>query len=87
MPSPLIALVAYRVWLVNRKRLSFRAGKLRPVMLLIVESGAFYSATLLALLILYNADSWFQYVVLDAVSPIVVSVILFCIAHFALIMI
>ncbi len=42
-------------------------------MILIVESGAFYSATLLALLILYNVDSWFQYVVLDAVSPIVVS--------------
>ncbi|KAH9923659.1 uncharacterized protein B0H18DRAFT_1120304 [Fomitopsis serialis] len=42
-----------------------------PVMILIVESGALYSATLLALLILYNVDSWFQYVVLDAVSSIV----------------
>ncbi|KAL5492766.1 hypothetical protein ACEPAI_4213 [Sanghuangporus weigelae] len=65
------ALVAYRVWSINRKRLSFRVRKLRPIMLLIVESGAFYSATLMALLILYNVDSWFQYVVLDAVSPIV----------------
>ena len=42
-------------------------------MLLIVESGALYSATLLALLILYNVDSWFQYVVLDAISAVVVS--------------
>ena len=68
------ALVAYRIYFINRKHLSFRHRKLRPVMVLIVESGAFYSATLLALLILYNVDSWFQYVVLDAVSPIVVSV-------------
>ena len=73
--GPYIALVAYRIWVINRKHLSFRHRKLRPVMVLIVESGAFYSATLLALLILYNVDSWFQYVVLDAVSPIVVSVI------------
>ncbi|KAI0336217.1 hypothetical protein GY45DRAFT_1316329 [Cubamyces sp. BRFM 1775] len=63
-------LVAYRIWSLNRKFL-FRHEKLRPVMVLIVESGAFYSATLLALLVLYNADSWFQYVVLDAVSAIV----------------
>ncbi|OSD05841.1 hypothetical protein PYCCODRAFT_1443198 [Trametes coccinea BRFM310] len=65
------ALVAYRVWSMNRSTLSFRQHKLRPIMVLIVESGAFYSATLLALLILYNVDSWFQYVVLDAVSAIV----------------
>lgn len=65
------ALVAYRVWSINRKYMSFRMRKLRPIMLLVVESGAFYSATLLALLILYNVDSWFQYVVLDAVSPTV----------------
>ncbi|KAI0710099.1 hypothetical protein C8Q76DRAFT_89167 [Earliella scabrosa] len=65
------ALVAYRIWVINHKHLSFRHRKLRPIMILIVESGACYSATLLALLILYNVDSWFQYVVLDAVSPIV----------------
>ncbi|KAI8983404.1 hypothetical protein BD414DRAFT_418722 [Trametes punicea] len=64
-------LVAYRIWAMNRKTVSFRHRKLRPVMVLIVESGAVYSATLLALLILYNVDSWFQYVVLDAVSAIV----------------
>lgn len=73
VPQFLTVLVAYRVWSINRKHLSFRVRKLRPILLIIVESGAFYSATLLALLILYNVDSWFQYVVLDAVSPIVVS--------------
>jgi len=67
------ALVAYRVWSLNRtrKHMSFRHRALRPALVLIVESGAMYSATLLALLILYNVDSWFQYVVLDSVSPIV----------------
>ncbi|KAH9838081.1 uncharacterized protein C8Q71DRAFT_723302 [Rhodofomes roseus] len=65
------ALVAYRIWAVNRTYLFFRYRDLRPVMVLIVESGAWYSATLLVLLILYNVDSWFQYVVLDAVSSIV----------------
>jgi len=65
------ALVAYRVWAINRMQISFRTRHLHSVMLLIVESGAIYSATLLALLILYNVDSWFQYVVLDAVSAIV----------------
>ncbi|KAI0652663.1 hypothetical protein C8Q79DRAFT_1005830 [Trametes meyenii] len=65
------SLVAYRIWAINRTHLSFRHRALRPAMILIVESGALYSATLLALLVLYNADSWFQYVILDAVSPIV----------------
>ncbi|TFY69682.1 hypothetical protein EVJ58_g274 [Rhodofomes roseus] len=65
------ALVAYRIWAVNRTYIFFRYRDLRPVMVLIVESGAWYSATLLVLLILYNVDSWFQYVVLDAVSSIV----------------
>ena len=72
------ALVAYRIWIINRKHLAFRHRKLRPLMLLIVESGALYSATLLALLILYNVDSWFQYVVLDAISAVVVSARIFC---------
>lgn len=62
-------LVAYRIWYINRKQLvASRNRRLRPLMLLIVESGAIYSATLLVLLILYNADSWFQYVILDSVS-------------------
>jgi hypothetical protein len=37
-------------------------------MLIMVESGAAYSVALLVLLILYKTDSWFQYVILDAVS-------------------
>ena len=37
-------------------------------MFLVIESGAIYSATLMTLLILYKTGSWFQYVLLDAVS-------------------
>lgn len=61
------ALHAARIWHVNRPNVSFSEHSLRPVMLLVIESGAIYSATLLTLLILYEADSWFQYVLIDAV--------------------
>ncbi|KAF8974273.1 hypothetical protein BDZ97DRAFT_1911473 [Flammula alnicola] len=64
-------LVAYRIWYINRKSISFSEQSLRPIMLLVIESGAIYSATLTALLILYKTQSWFQYVILDAISPIV----------------
>ncbi|KAJ3988526.1 hypothetical protein F5890DRAFT_1491209 [Lentinula detonsa] len=65
------ALVAYRIWYVNRSIMKFTHRSWNPVMLLVIESGAIYSATLLSLLILYKAQSWFQYVLLDAISPIV----------------
>jgi len=64
-------LVAYRIWYINRQSISFSEHSLRPIMLLVIESGAIYSATLTALLILYKTESWFQYVLLDAISPIV----------------
>jgi len=75
-------LVGYRVWRINKKGIGFSSShrRLRSVMVLIVESGAVYSAALMALLILYEADSWFQYVVLDAITPtvgIVFSVIMY----------
>lgn len=65
------ALVAYRIWSINRQTVVFTGYDMRPVVFLVVESGAVYSITLLALLILYKVKSWFQYVLLDAVSPIV----------------
>lgn len=39
-------------------------------MLLVIESGAIYSATLTTLIILYKVRSWFQYVLVDAVCSI-----------------
>ncbi|RDB26826.1 hypothetical protein Hypma_005347 [Hypsizygus marmoreus] len=75
IPKLATALVAYRIWSINRTSISFSEHSLRPIMLLVIESGAIYSATLTALLILYKTESWFQYVLLDAVSPIVVRLV------------
>ncbi|KAF5381650.1 hypothetical protein D9615_005470 [Tricholomella constricta] len=65
------SLVAYRIWSINRRVISFSGHSLRPIMFLVIESGAIYSVTLITLLILYEVESWFQYVLIDAVSPIV----------------
>ncbi|KAF7317773.1 hypothetical protein MKEN_00865100 [Mycena kentingensis (nom. inval.)] len=66
-------LVAARIYYVNKLFESFNmmSTSLRPIALLVIESGMVYSATLMTLLILYQTESWFQYVLLDAVSPIV----------------
>jgi hypothetical protein len=61
-------LLAYRLWRINIKGSSLSHRRLYSVIFIMVESGAIYSAALLALLILYKTDSWFQYVILDAVS-------------------
>ncbi|KAF9266138.1 hypothetical protein L218DRAFT_996909 [Marasmius fiardii PR-910] len=64
-------LVAFRIWHINRATAAFTNRNLTPVVFLVIESGAIYSVTLIALLILYRVESWFQYVLLDAISPIV----------------
>ena len=51
----------------NRAIMDFATHSYHPIIFLILESGAVYSATLTALLILYRTGSWFQYVLLDAV--------------------
>ncbi|EPT04835.1 hypothetical protein FOMPIDRAFT_1094714, partial [Fomitopsis schrenkii] len=65
------SLVAFRIWWLNRSIMAFLNHSYYPIMFLVLESGAVYSATLTALLILYKTGSWFQYVLLDAISPIV----------------
>jgi len=63
------ALIAWKIWSINHQ--SARAGDLNSVIVIIVESGAIYSATLLTLLILYELGNFGQYLVLDAVNPII----------------
>lgn len=67
LSSWLTGLVAFRIWRLNRSVMAFLNHSYYPIMFLVLESGAVYSVTLTALLILYKADSWFQYVLLDAV--------------------
>ena len=69
----LLAIVVYRIWAINRDSIVFVGTSLRPIMLLVIESGAIYSATLTLLLILYKVQSWFQYVILDAVCSVSIS--------------
>lgn len=45
---------------------------LMPVLLVVIESGALYSATLITLLATYLAGSWAQYLLIDALTPIIV---------------
>ncbi|TFK53916.1 hypothetical protein OE88DRAFT_1131761 [Heliocybe sulcata] len=65
------ALVAFRIWHINKLSIRVGAGNLTPVLLVVVESGMIYSATLITLLVTYECGSWAQYLMLDAVSPIV----------------
>ncbi|KAI0311142.1 hypothetical protein OF83DRAFT_1152129 [Amylostereum chailletii] len=64
-------LIAIRIWRINRLSKLVGTATLMPVLLVVVESGAVYSATLIALLATYLAKSWAQYLLLDAISPIV----------------
>ncbi len=57
----------------NRAIMKFGSHSYQPILFLVLESGAVYSATLTALLILYKTGSWFQYVLLDAVRNLFLS--------------
>ena len=65
------ALISFRIWSVDRAAGKYLQSEntLRPVLAVVVESGAIYSASLVALLATFLCHSWSQYVVLDAVSP------------------
>ncbi|TFY69678.1 hypothetical protein EVJ58_g273 [Rhodofomes roseus] len=70
-PMTSAGLVALRIWWINRSIMTFVNHSYYPIIFLVLESGAVYSATLTVLIILYKTDAWFQYVLLDAISPIV----------------
>lgn len=64
------ALIAVKVWKINSFSSRFIIGhSLTPVMLVVIESGAIYSCTLIALLVSYLTKSWAQYLILDWVKP------------------
>ncbi|TBU32555.1 hypothetical protein BD311DRAFT_654485 [Dichomitus squalens] len=69
--TSLLGLVALRIWQMNRAIMNFVNHSYHPIIFLVLESGMVYSATLLTLLVLYKTGSWFQYVLLDAISSIV----------------
>jgi hypothetical protein len=60
-------LIAVRIWRINELSMVVGSSSLMPVLLVIVESGAIYSAALAALLATYLANSRVQYILVDAV--------------------
>ena len=65
-----LVLIALKIWLHERRSsaiIALRSRTLVPVMVTVVESGAIYSTTLLALFIAYLSESWAHYIILDMV--------------------
>lgn len=58
-----------KIWKINSFSSQFVGHSLTPVMLVVIESGAIYSCTLIALLACFLAKSWAQYIILDSVIP------------------
>jgi len=68
------ALIAHRIWSINRRLGSFsHTGKtgIHPVIVIVVESGAVYAASLIILTVLYTTGDHAQYIVLDAITPLI----------------
>jgi hypothetical protein len=62
--------VAIRIWRANKLSMHIGASSLIPVLLVIIESGAIYSATLTTLLCTYLTHSLAQYVLENAVREV-----------------
>ncbi|KAJ6560357.1 hypothetical protein B0H19DRAFT_1290170 [Mycena capillaripes] len=72
------ALMAWRIAATDRQSASFRVNKsnLGPIIRILVESAALYLTAELILLILYACNSNAQFILLEAITPIVVRAIL-----------
>ena len=68
-----LVLIALKIWLHERRSsaiIALRPRTLVPVMWTVVESGAIYSTTLLALFIAYLSRNWAHCIILDMVCSI-----------------
>ncbi|KAF8191474.1 hypothetical protein K438DRAFT_1906985 [Mycena galopus ATCC 62051] len=67
------ALLAYRLWAINRSVRHTRIGRgvTIPALLIVVDAGALYSASLCAALICFALQSNGLYVILDMITPII----------------
>ncbi|KAJ6590492.1 hypothetical protein DFH09DRAFT_1026483 [Mycena vulgaris] len=63
------ALIAYRIWSVNRHTVMLNVGTLVPVAVVIVESGLVYAVSVVVLFGLFLSNSGAYKIVQDAVSP------------------
>jgi hypothetical protein len=66
-------LLAYRTWTIDRQTSSVRIMKsrLRPILLIVIDSGLLYSFTLVAALVCFTLESHGQNIILNMISPII----------------
>ena len=64
------ALIAFRIWSVDRAGRKYRETEstLKPVLAIVIESGAIYSASLMILLVIFFSHSWAYFILPQAVS-------------------
>ncbi|KAF8160378.1 hypothetical protein K438DRAFT_1541236, partial [Mycena galopus ATCC 62051] len=67
------ALLAFRLWTVDRRAKQTRLSKgiVMPVLMIVMDAGALYSFTVIAAVVCFTVESNGQYVVLDMVTPII----------------
>ena len=68
---PLPVLLAYRIWYLDRKTAKLRGhskSQLRQILHIVIDAGAIYNATILAVWICFSLQSNGQFVLLDVVS-------------------
>lgn len=63
-----LGLLAYKIWTSIRRTEKWKvAGNLTPVLFVVIESGAIYSATIIAALVTFVLQNAAVYVILDMV--------------------
>jgi len=66
-------MIALRIWIADRATGEFRQTEnpLKPVVIIVIESGAIYSSMLLGLMTSYLMNSWIHFVFLDVMTPVI----------------
>jgi len=66
------SLIAGKIWISERRTSGFmKSHTLSPILIIVIESGAAYSISLIALLATFLISNWGQYVVLDPIVPLI----------------
>ncbi|KLO12060.1 hypothetical protein SCHPADRAFT_441469 [Schizopora paradoxa] len=79
------ALIAFKIWWIGRSAGQWlKNERASSALIMVVESGAIYSASLITLLATYLSGSWSQYILLDGVVQIIGVVFTLIIARIAL---
>jgi hypothetical protein len=74
-------LIAYRIWSTDKSIAKFRRSRsrLRPILQILVESASLQVVVELLLLVCYSLNVNAQYILLEIITPVVVSVVGFII--------